>query len=164
MSSSSCKSHTLWVFLPASWIQKPSSSVAFFKIIFFLPFLWAKTLKNDPTLYIISNPFRPPPLFTRKYLVTKGPPLLQVLHAPPLPRIAELQDGEGHPRASVGGGVSSPWLHGTVQLSLRCFAAHPSQCLWSVSSGVTWAFEGLSKEKKRIRQWRRLYIKTWQKS
>lgn len=43
---------------------------------------------------------------TRKYILTKGPTFAG-LARPFLTQTAELQDGEGHPRASVGGGVSS---------------------------------------------------------
>lgn len=43
---------------------------------------------------------------TRKYILTKGP-IFAALARPFLTQTAELQDGEGHPRASVGGGVSS---------------------------------------------------------
>lgn len=160
MSSSSYISYTLWVFLPASWIQRPSSSVAFyfFNQIFLLSF-WNKTIKIY--IYGIKSIFRPPLL--PGSIFSPRAPLLQVLHAPPLPRTAELQDGEGHSRASVRGVSPAPQSRGTVQLLLRCFAAHHSQCLWNVSSGVTWAFEACLRKINK-RQWRRLYIKTWQKS
>lgn len=138
----------------------------YFESIFFLLSFWDTTIKKNTTRYMVLHPFFGLLLFNQEVYSDWRAPHLQVLHAPLLPKTAELQDGEGHPRASVGGGVSRPRLvlwHCVSRFC--CVALQPpySQCLWSVSSGVTWALEACLRNIMSERQWRRLYIKTWQK-
>lgn len=140
MSSSSCRSYTLWVILPASWIQRTSSSVVNFFNQFFFSFPFEiKLLKKYYYIYSLKSIFRPPPLLPGSIFWLRVP-LLQVLHAP-LTQNCRASGWWRSPKGISRGGVARPRFCGTVQLSLRCFAAHHSQCLWSVSSGVTWAFE-----------------------
>lgn len=90
----------------------------------------------------ISNPLLAFYFFfkTRKYILTKGPTFAG-LARPFLTQTAELQDGEGHPRASVGGGVSSHQL--MALSSLCCIALQPTTHSASevCFPGVTWAVE-----------------------
>lgn len=91
--------------------------------------------QNLKSILWLPLPLLPGSIFCRRA------PLLQVLHAPPLPRTAELQDGEGHPRAS--GGVVAP-----AASSGALFSPPLSVPLKRVSPGVTWAFEACLRKKK----------------
>lgn len=111
----------------------------------FVCFNWPKWVLLFYIYIEISNPFRPPP-FTRKYLVTEGPTLAGLARPSP-PQNCRAIGWWRSPKGTSWAWHLQPQALGTVQLSLRCFVAHHSQCLWSVSSGVTWALEACLRRK-----------------
>lgn len=134
----------------------------YFKSIFPSFLFWDRTIKST-TIYIKSQiNFLASSSCTRKYILTKGPAFAG-LARPSLTQNCRASGWWRSPKGMSRGWCLQPSVRGTVQPP--CAALPPtthsaSEVCFPWSDVSIW---GLSKEKNK-RQWRRLYIKTWQKS